>query len=434
LTKNKFSDYNKCISYLFNLERSGIKYDLKNIKTLLDLLNNPQNNFKSIHVAGTNGKGSVSSIINSMLIESGCSTGLYTSPHIRDFRERILVNGKFISRKFILNFVNRLFQDIEKINPSFFEITTAMAFEYFSSRKINYAVVETGLGGRLDSTNVIEPVVSVISTLSIDHIKFLGKSIEEITREKGGIIKNSVPLVVGNVPEVSAMILKKIAKKKKSKIIFADENNIEIIRKTESGFYFDFKKKFKRLFYPMVGDYQVSNLKTSLAAIEIISAKENIDFNYEITGRAFKNLKFNSKFYGRFELISMNPKIVIDVSHNEQAIKNIESNLRYFKYDKLLIIFGMMKDKDYKSSLRELQKLDAEIILTKPDFKRAAEPIELFNAVNGNKRKFILKDNLKNAFMYAEENSNPKDLILITGSFFLVSEFLALFNKYNKST
>ena len=197
MIKDKFRNYNKCIEYLFGLERAGIKYNLKNISSLLKYLKNPQRNFKSIHIAGTNGKGSVSSILNSVLIEKGFKTGIYTSPHIRDFRERILVNGKFISKKFILDFTNKIHPEIERIKPSFFEVTTAMAFEYFSQKKVDYAVVETGLGGRLDSTNVMMPVVSVITSIGIDHVEFLGKTIKKISYEKAGIIKKNTPVIVG---------------------------------------------------------------------------------------------------------------------------------------------------------------------------------------------------------------------------------------------
>lgn len=424
---NKFKSYKECIPYLFNLERAGIKYDLNNIKLLLSFLDNPQTQFKSIHIAGTNGKGSVSSLLNSYLMEKGFKTGLYTSPHLRDFRERISVSGRLISRHFILEFMNKIYNEIEKIKPSFFEVTTAMAFEYFKKRKVEYAVIETGLGGRLDSTNVLKPVLSVITSLSIDHVEFLGNSIEKITYEKGGIIKKNIPVVIGNVSDVSKQILKKTAKKNNSEIIFSSgKNKIKIIRRSENGLYFDLNSKSSNLYFPMIGDYQVSNLKTFLSAADALKKYENLDYNEEVLRRSLKNIKRNSNISGRFELISENPKIILDVSHNLQAIQNIKKNLIYFKFEKLIIIFAMMKDKNYEECLSELSKLRAKIILTKPEYKRSAEPSELLKAVKRNRSGFIVKNDLKSAVKEAREISGRKDLILITGSFFLAGDYLNL--------
>ena len=355
MNKIKFTNYEKCIDYLFNLERRGIKYNLKNITSLLKTLNNPERNFKSVHIAGTNGKGSVSSIINSVLIEKGFKTGLYTSPHIKDFRERILINGSMISKKFILDFVNKLSGEIEKIKPSFFEVTTALAFEYFSFRKVKYAVIETGLGGRLDSTNVLMPVVSVITSIGIDHTEFLGNTIKSISTEKAGIIKTNVPVVSGKVTDESGKVFKNIAKEKNAALLFADNNyKVKIINSDEKGFKFNLKgseRSYENFYFPVPGDYQINNIKTSVTALDLISNKENIVFDKVNFKNGFKNLRINSNLYGRFELISKDPKIVIDVSHNLQGIKNISENLKCFKFKKLIIIFAMMDDKQFKDCL-----------------------------------------------------------------------------------
>jgi len=431
LNKIKFTNYEKCIDYLFNLERRGIKYNLKNITSLLKTLNNPERNFKSVHIAGTNGKGSVSSIINSVLIEKGFKTGLYTSPHIKDFRERILINGSMISKKFILDFVNKLSGEIEKIKPSFFEVTTALAFEYFSFRKVKYAVIETGLGGRLDSTNVLMPVVSVITSIGIDHTEFLGNTIKSISTEKAGIIKTNVPVVSGKVTDESGKVFKNIAKEKNAALLFADNNyKVKIINSDEKGFKFNLKgseRSYENFYFPVPGDYQINNIKTSVTALDIISNKENIVFDKINFKNGFKNLRINSNLYGRFELISKNPKIVIDVSHNLQGIKNISENLRSFKFKKLIIIFAMMNDKQFKESISELTKLNAsKIIFTKPDYYRAADPKVLYNSVMNSKSKFEIKQNVNEAFKYAKSISEKNDLILVTGSFFLVSDFLKI--------
>ncbi len=424
MTHKKFNTYEETIQYLFNLERAGIKYDLRNIRLLLRFLGNPHKYFKSVHVAGTNGKGSVSSLINSLLMEKGFKTSLYTSPHIKDFRERILVNGKLVQKKFVVEFTNKIYDEIERIKPSFFEVTTALAFEYFRVKKVQYAVIETGLGGRLDSTNIIKPVLSVITSLSMDHTEHLGKRIERITYEKGGIVKKNVPLVVGNVPMISETILKKIAKANNSEILFSQRTTkVNITKRSESGFYFDIKNNYFNLFFPVIGDYQTHNIKTFFSVTDALYRYENIKFSGEIISNAFKNLKNNSNFYGRFNLVSVKPKIVIDVSHNLHAIENIKKNLEYFKYENLIIIFAMMQDKNYGECVEEIGKLKAKIILTKPDYKRAADADLLYEKVKRNKSRFILTHNFRDSLELSKQIAGKNDLILITGSFFLVSDY-----------
>lgn len=431
MAKKKFNTYSQSIQYLFNLERAGIKYDLRNIRLLLKFSGNPQNYYKSIHIAGTNGKGSVSSIINSYLIEKSVRTGLYTSPHIKDFRERILVNGKLVSKRFIVEITNKYYKEIERIKPSFFEVTTAIAFEYFREKEVNYAVIETGLGGRLDATNILKPVLTVITSLSIDHVDYLGKNIVKITQEKGGIIKKNVPVIVGKVPDVSEKILTKIAKENGSEIIFSsDKNKLKITGRNEKGFYSEAEGRYSKLFFPVIGDYQVNNIKTFLSVIDILRKNEKISYTQIDIAKAFKKIKANSNFYGRFTLVSLKPKIVIDVSHNLQAIQNIKKNISYFNYKNLIVIFAMMQDKNYRECLDEIGKLKAKIILTKPEYKRAALPADLYKAVTANKSRFTVKENLKEAFELSAEIAGKDDLILITGSFFLASDFLNLADKH----
>jgi dihydrofolate synthase/folylpolyglutamate synthase len=424
-----FTDYNKTIDYLFKLERRGIKYNLNNIKKLLSFLNNPEKKFKSIHIAGTNGKGSVSSILNSILIEKGFRCGLYTSPHITDFRERILVNGEWASKKFIIDFTNKINSLIKKIEPSFFEVATAMAFEYFSKRKVDYAVIETGLGGRLDSTNVLMPELSLITTIAIDHVDFLGDTIEKIAYEKAGIIKKNIPVVTGNLKPAALTEIKKKTEKTKSILINSSLKKIKITKRSEKGLDFNFEdQKFN---FPVIGDYQLNNLRAALTAIQALSEKNDLPFSKAVIQRGLSNIKNNSNFYGRFDILQQSPKIVTDVSHNEQAFENISANLKYLKYKKLVIIFGMMKDKNYQKCLNILSKLNAKIILTRPLYPRAEEPQKLYEAVK-NKSKFIPVHNLNDAFSQALNLSDKNDMILVTGSFFLVSEFLETYKKFYK--
>lgn len=425
----KFCNYKSCTDYLFNLERVGIKYDLKNIKRILDYISHPEKNFKAIHIAGTNGKGSVASIINSVFIERGLKTGLYTSPHIRDFRERILTDGKMIGRDYVTDFTNRLYDLFEEIKPSFFEATTAMAFEFFANQKVEYAVIEAGLGGRLDSTNVLKPELSVITGISIDHTEYLGNEIENIAYEKGGIVKKNIPCVAGKLDNKARNIIEKICMKKNSEFIYAEDfwiTNLKVCR--EDGMLLsvvdiaDRKNKIS-LEIPLTGRYQLQNIKTAFTALDIIGKKDGLTLSENNIKNGLKNITVNSRFYGRFQKISEKPKIVIDVSHNVQGIKNIKDSLKFIKYKRLYVIFGMMKDKEHEKCLEEIEKLKATVILTKPKYKRAEEPEILFKSVR-RKENFFISENINAAYKNVMKMANYDDLILITGSFFLVSDFL----------
>lgn len=407
----KLTSYYKCVDYLFSLERVGIKYDLKNINLILDKLDRPERSFKAIHIAGTNGKGSVSAMINSVLMESGFKTGLYTSPHILDFRERILVNGKLISKKFILDFTNNLIPVIEKIKPSFFEVTTALAFEYFREKRVEFAVIEAGLGGRLDSTNVLNPIIEIITSISIDHTNFLGNTIEKITKEKAGIIKKNSVCVIGNVPEKSKNIIRQTCKKQNAKLIDSSKTNISNLKLS------------------LIGNYQKHNLKTGIASLKEISEQQKIPRIKNNIQQGLKNIVMNSNFHGRFELINNNPKIIIDVSHNEQSLKNLADNLKQVKYKNLYIIFGLMGDKQIEECTAQITKLKAEkVVLTKPDYKRAAEPETLAKFFKSRKN-VVLQNTLKKSYKFIKSALRRDDLLLVTGSFYVVSDFLKTYKK-----
>ena len=399
-------------------------------------MNNPHKKFKSIHIAGTNGKGSVAATLNSVFIEKGLKTGLYTSPHIHEFRERILVDGKMIPKKFILDFTNKHYGLIQEIQPSFYEISTALAFEYFRFKKVKYAIIETGLGGRLDSTNVLKPTLSIITGISIDHTEFLGNTLKSIAEEKAGIIKQKTPCVLGAVSSPVKKIFSEKCKSKNSELIYAPGFcDVKIYNKNENGFTFDFKLSSKSqtgIKYPLIGNYQIKNICTLITTLYKLSKLENTDFSDSILFEGFGNAMSNSNFYGRFQLLGKRPSVVIDVSHNIEGLSNIQSNLEFFKFDKVIVIFALMKDKKYKRCLEKIEKLKATIILTKPKYKRAIEPTELYKLVK-NKENFIIKEDIKEAFLHSKKNADKNDLILVTGSFFLVGEFWKVYNDYFKS-
>lgn len=427
----KFKSYSECIDYLYSLERAGIKYDLNNIKTLTKACGNPHKDFKSIHIAGTNGKGATASIISSVLQESKYKTGLYTSPHIIDFRERIRVNGKVIPKDYVIQFTEKYYELFEEIKPSFFEATTAMAFKYFADSKVDFAVVECGLGGRLDSTNIIKPKISVITSISIDHSEYLGKTIKSITNEKAGIVKRNVPCVIGSVSNYSKSIIKDICEQKKSAIIDSSGFNIDY-KTSDTGLDVYLKEYEKYFSLPLRGKYQIYNLRTALSVLKNLKAMKLIEFSGIDLEKGFRNINQNTGYGYRFQIVSEKPKIILDVSHNAEGISNLKENTGTLKYRKLFIVFGMMADKELSKCINELEKLNGFIILTKPDYKRACNPEDFVKNMSG-KSRYIIKENVKDAFNHAKGLANKNDLILVTGSFFMVSDFLKHFKKYDKS-
>ncbi len=417
-------NYRQCIKYLFSLEREGIKYDLKNIRALVSALSNPHKKFASVHIAGTNGKGSVASMINSVLIEAGFNTGLYTSPHITDFRERILINGIKIPRKYILDFTLRYKRQIQKIKPSFFEVTTAMAFGYFADKKVDFAVIETGMGGRLDSTNILKPLISIITGISIDHTEYLGNTITEISKEKAGIIKRNIPVVCGNVIPEAKELIKNISARKKSEFIYSTSHcRLSDVTISKDGIKFRYSGGNLKsdAFIPLTGKYQLLNIKTAISALSVLNKKGFLKISDSDIKNGFRKILINSSLRHRFEIISEYPFVITDVSHNEEGIRNLRDNLKNIKYGKLYIIFGMMKDKNYSACVREISSLGGEVILTKPAYKRAEEPLNLRNFLAEKSESRIIGKPAE-ALKYALGKAGKKDAILITGSFYLLGD------------
>ncbi|MFZ4590430.1 MAG: bifunctional folylpolyglutamate synthase/dihydrofolate synthase [Ignavibacteria bacterium] len=421
----KFTSYGKCVDYLFSLERVGIKYDLNNIKKLTGLSDNPHKKFKSIHIAGTNGKGSTASIIASVLKESKYKVGLYTSPHISDFRERIRVNGKTIPKDYVIDYTNRLYKDIEKIKPSFFEVTTAMAFKYFADKKVDFAVIECGLGGRLDSTNILQPVVSVITSISIDHTEYLGNTIKSITYEKAGIIKRYIPCVTGNLTDYQRTIVRKVCRYNKSELIESDAITLKSKFISDKGYEVSFLGE--KMILPLFGKYQLNNVKTAFAVLFYLIGENLAETGLSELKIGLAKIEENTGYDYRFRIINDNPKIILDVSHNADGLSKLKESLKMQKYGKLIVIFGMMFDKEIGKCINELEKLNGFMIFTKPDYKRAGEPKD-FAAHLSRKSKYVIKNNVKESYEYAKALAKKDDLILITGSFFMVSDFLKFIN------
>ena len=402
-------NYSETIEYLFNklpiYQRSGksaYKADIGNIVKASEILVNPHLNFKSVHIAGTNGKGSTAHMISSVLQESGYKVGLYTSPHLKDFRERIRINGEMISEKSVIEFVGNYKKEFEEIDMSFFEMTVAMAFHHFSEEKVDIAIIETGLGGRLDSTNIINPLVSVITNIGIDHAAFLGNTIEEITTEKAGIIKENTPVIVGRNQEECSEIFIKNAKKLNSEIIFCEgENNYST----------DLK-----------GNYQQENVRTTVFTLNELR-KKNFIISEENIKIGLLNVIKKTSLFGRWQILNKQPLTICDTAHNEDGIGEITKQLKTIKYDNLHFILGTVNDKNIDKIL-SLLPTEAKYYFCQADIPRSLDKELLQNKSS----KYLLfgdtYTSVKSAYSNAILNAEKDDCIFIGGSTFIVAEII----------
>ena len=402
-------DYQQTLDWLFQqlasfqrVGQSAYNEDLGNINAICSLLNHPQNNFKSIHVAGTNGKGSTSHLIASVLQEQGYKVGLYTSPHLKDFRERIKVNGEMISQKEVVDFVNTHKEDFTEIGLSFFEMSTALAFAYFSDQKVDVAVIEVGLGGRLDATNIINPELSVITNVAFDHKHLLGDTIALIAKEKAGIIKEGVPVVLGATSEEVRYVVAQTAVQKGSKFILSSKNTCY-----ESG---------------LLGVFQQQNTNTVCEAIDQLRL-----LGWDVSEASLKRgLLFvveNTSLRGRWEQISSSPMVICDTGHNPHAMRSIVKQLNKMSYNKLWMVIGMVGDKDV-SAILELLPKDANYIFCQPHIPRALSVHDLFNKAAQYSLKGQKIQNPLDALVEARKQAKQNDLIFVGGSTFVVAEIL----------
>ena len=407
--------------------RSGAKAykaDLKNTLALCNYLGNPQNKIKTIHVAGTNGKGSVSHMLAAVLQENNYKTGLYTSPHLKDFRERIKINGNMIAESFLIDFVEKTKAISEEIKPSFFELTFVMALDYFASQEADIAIIETGLGGRLDSTNVITPLLSVITNISFDHMDILGDTLTKIAYEKAGIIKESIPVVIGeSIPETKTVFINK-AEETHSSIFFVKEK-FEVLSSEYDVKYLQLeildKKTEQKNNYrlDLNGFYQEKNILTVLTSIELL--KKDFSLKEEKIKSALSNVKKRTGFFGRWEIIRQKPTVALDVAHNEDGIKQLLNQISKSKFKNLHLVFGIVKDKDLRKVLEQFPK-NATYYFTKAHNPRALSEQELKEKaaqyqLNGNSYPDVNK-----ALKAAVGNASEKDLIVVCGSVFVISE------------
>jgi dihydrofolate synthase/folylpolyglutamate synthase len=401
---------------------AALKPDLKNTIALCEVLGHPEKRLRCIHIAGTNGKGSVSNMMASIFQEAGYKVGLYTSPHLKDFRERIRINGEMISEQEVIHYYHNLIEKSDEIKASFFEMTVVMAFVYFRDQNTYIAIVETGLGGRLYSTNVLNSDMSIITNIGYDHQQFLGETLPEIASEKAGIIKPDKPVIIGQFLKETAEVFLKKSLELNAPIFYSNDstNSIEII----DNEYFAINKN--KVNCPLLAQYQVENIRTVLNALDIYQSYYN---DFEITERniidGLENIIQNTGIQGRWQILQNNPKVIADVGHNIDGMKVILKQLSQEKFRHLRIVYGAVKDKDVNSILSVLPKNNTFYYLCEPPIPRKLPLSELYN--------FAIKRNIsiayqnispKLAYQKALEDAHEDDLILVLGSFFIVGEVI----------
>jgi dihydrofolate synthase / folylpolyglutamate synthase len=412
---------------LFAKLRLGIKPGLERTLQLSEFVGSPHKKIKSVHIAGTNGKGSVASVIASVLTESGLKTGLYTSPHLVEFNERISINGKMISDEEIVNYAEELLEFAESIDCTFFEITTVMAFKYFADNQTDICVIETGMGGRFDSTNILAPLLTIITSIGIDHTEFLGDTKELIAFEKAGIIKASTPCIIGESAVELAHVFQNAAKQVNTELIFAgDRYNFENIS-YNSNFKTSARAVSANKSFDIVsvlpGNHQLSNLKSSLTAIDLLMGLGYmIDEN--TIRKGIENVYKNTGLTGRIQTIREKPLLLLDVSHNPEAISELLKTIKLHSADKqkFTIIFGVMSDKDIRAMLEILKPITQRLFLPKLKIDRAESPENITKmALELHFGEIVQFEDVKSAY----ESIGDEDTI-ITGSFYLAGEMSEL--------
>jgi dihydrofolate synthase / folylpolyglutamate synthase len=424
--------YSNTLKYIFEqlpmFSRVGAiayKADLNNIIQLCALIGNPHLSFKSIHVGGTNGKGSCSHLLSAVFQQAGYKTGLYTSPHIADFRERIRLDGKMIPEQFVIDFVEKIKTFVASNSPSFFEISVAMAFDFFAKNKVEIAIIEVGLGGLLDSTNIIIPEVALITNISLDHTNLLGNSEKEIAVQKAGIIKPNVPTVIGETQSDVETIFFTHAVLKKSPIFFADQI-YQFINKSHNEYFLSVSYlklgNFEQvdLITDLQGDCQTKNIKSVLVVLDLMRAL-GWKISHQHVVDAVKKVKQLTGLRGRFDVVHRHPTIVFDVSHNQAGIRQVLNQVNEIKKNKLWIILGFVADKDVESVLKIMPK-DAFYVATQAPIDRAMPYQVLGNLSKKNDLQTEEKSSVTEALGYVLSKVNSEDVVLVTGSFFIMEE------------
>lgn len=402
--------YQETVNWMFNqlpvYQLQGAiayKKDLTNTILLADYLKNPEKDIRCIHVAGTNGKGSTSHMLASILQEAGYKVGLYTSPHLKDFRERIKINGQEISESFVCDFINKHKKFFESNELSFFEMTVGLAFDYFKTEQVDIAIIEVGMGGRLDSTNIITPLISVITNIGMDHTQFLGNTLTAIAGEKAGIIKSNIPVVIGEYTDETKLVFLEIAQKNNSKIYFASDS-------INNTFPSDLK-----------GDYQEHNKRTVLQTIEVLNSQETLHITEEGIKTGLLHVVKNTGLYGRWQQIKDFPKVICDTAHNKHGLQITLKQVQNEKYNSLHIVLGVVNDKDLDDILPLFPK-KANYYFCKPNIPRGLDATLLQQKALTYQLEGQVFNSISEAYADALQSAKPSDFIYVGGSTFVVAE------------
>jgi len=420
----------EAIKFLYDLELFGIKLGLENIGSLCDFLGNPQNRYPCVHIAGTNGKGSTAAILESILLAAGYRVGLYTSPHLIRFNERVRVNRQEMPENFIDEFVGRIRPEIERLKGTFFEATTAMAFQYFAEVKADIAVIETGLGGRLDATNIITPLVSVITNIDKDHTDRLGKSLTSIAKEKAGIIKPDVPVVIGKLKESAQKAIVEKVREVRAPLVSAPASApVKLIKIGWKGGRYRVRESFAlegELFLNLAGEYQGENLSVALAVVEVLR-----NAGFSISAEACATGAESVVWPARLEMISGEPPVVLDVAHNAAAAGQLAQSLEQLWPKKAVFLLGILADKDYRRFVGQLEPLAKRFYFVRPDSMRALEPEVLAQLVKGSVQCEAILDPVE-AFWKAYNSLGTGELLVVTGSHYVVGKILESWQKLGR--
>lgn len=416
--------YQETLDFMFSqlpmyhrIGAAAYKADIQPTIDMMAALGNPERKFKSIHVAGTNGKGSVSHFLASILQEAGYKVGLYTSPHLVDFRERIRINGEMIPQSAVVSFVDHNRDMFDKFNLSFFEMTVGLAFDYFAREQVDIAVIEVGMGGRLDSTNVITPLLSVITNIGLDHTQFLGDTLEKIAGEKAGIIKDGVPVVIGETQLETAPVFVKTAANHHAPITFADQHYVvdDISRYTEE----------------LTGEYQKKNIATVLEAVEVLRKTTDFELQPEAVRKGLAKVVTNTHLHGRWQKIGENPLTICETAHNAPGIDSMLGKLATMDYDNLHVVYGCVNDKDYRKILNHLNTEFSRLgkpfrwYFSQPSVPRGLPVADLLAAASEQGIEGKGYEKVKDAIAEARSTACKDDFVLVTGSIFLIADALA---------
>ncbi len=432
-------NYSETLDYLFSSMPSfqqvggdAYKPGLERISEFCRSIGNPQRNYFVIHIAGTNGKGSVSNMLAAVLQQAGYQTGLFTSPHLTDFRERIRVNGEMISKQKVVNFVDRYKAEMERLQLSFFEMTTAMAFDYFAQSDVEVAVIETGLGGRLDATNIVQPLISVITNIGLEHTEYLGNSLPKIAREKGGIIKKCTPVVVGEKNPNYNLVLEEIADDMRSELLYANEEftigecgfegNKQVITMTRTRDGYPY-----RLRLDLLGEYQRQNLATVATVLDRLHETTPLSISRRAFVEGVREVSQLTSFRGRWQVLSDKPLVVCDTAHNEHGIAEVAKQLKNrTNSGQLLCVMGFCEDKEFSKMLAQMPS-DAHYIFTQASIRRAASLEKIAEVATSLNLDFEVATSVERALAVAQQQLTEEDMLFIGGSTFVVAEALPIF-------